>query len=331
MSAREAVVERSRKLISAPSFRAQNLRDYAIVFALLALFIALTISSDVFLTERNLLNILDQWSPVMFMALGGTLVLIAGGFDLSIGAIFAMGGIVSVKVTNATSTEIGLLAGVLAGAGIGLFNGFLVSVLRMNVFVATIGTSIVLSGVATVITGGSVVTTLKAHFDFLGTTQFLGVKLSIWMMIAAIIACGVLLNRTPVGRYFRAVGGNLEAARLSGIRTEWVRALTFVLSGLGGGIAGALVASRSFSANANAFNGAQYNVWTAMLLGGNSFYGGEGAIWRTVVGVFLLALIGNGFDLLNVDPLYQQIATGGILLTAVAVDMFVRRKRAGMS
>jgi ribose transport system permease protein len=91
------------------------------------------------------------------------------------------------------------------------------------------------------------------------------------------------------------------------------------------------VASRSFSANANAFNGAQYNVWTAMLLGGNSFYGGEGAIWRTVVGVFLLALIGNGFDLLNVDPLYQQIATGGILLTAVAVDMFVRRKRAGMS
>jgi ribose transport system permease protein len=197
----------------------------------------------------------------------------------------------------------------------------------MNVFVATIGMSIVLSGLALVITGGSVITTTNLSFQVFGTTEFLGVSLDIWLMILAIIICSQVLNRLTLGRYIRAVGGSIEAARLSGVRTEWIRAASFMASGLGGGIAGVIVASRSISANANAFSGSQYAVWTALLIGGNSMYGGQGAVWRTVVGVALLALIGNGFDLLNVDPLYQQIVTGGILLTAVAIDMHIRRRR----
>lgn len=310
-----------------PVLRVEIARDYAILISLIGLFIALAIASGPFLTTDNLLNILDQWSPVCFMSLGGTLVIIAGGFDLSIGAIFAMAGIVAVEVTNATDAPIGLIAAVLAGAALGLCNGMLVSVLKMNVFVATIGSSIVLSGVALVITGGGVVTSSNAGFEVFGTSQPLGVKLSIWVMLVAIVIAGVTLNRLTLGRYIRAIGGNIEAARLSGVRTEVVRASTFVASGLGGGIAGAVVASRSISANANSFSGTEYDVWTALLLGGNSMYGGEGAIWRTLVGVAFLALIGNGFDLLNVNPLYQQIVTGGILLTAVALDMLIRGSR----
>jgi ribose transport system permease protein len=309
-------------------FTLGNIRDYAIVLATLAIFLTLTFSSDVFLTTRNLLNIGDQWAPVLFMALGGTVVVIAGGFDLSIGAIFAISGIAAVKIAESTSAEVGILAAILVGTGVGLANGFLVTVLRMNVFVATIGMSIVVAGLATVITEGSIVTTTAPHFDFLGSTEFLGVRLSIWIALAAIVLASMMLNRTALGRYVRAIGGNVEAARLSGIRTEWVRATTFGLSGLGGGLAGALVASRTASANANAFTGTQYDVWTALLLGGNSFVGGEGAIWRTVIGVLLLALIRNGFNLLEVDPLYQQVATGVILLSAVAIDMQVRRRRA---
>lgn len=316
-----------RRAVPALRFNVANSRDYAIIAATVVLFVALALSSDVFLTSRNLLNLGDQWVPVLFMALGGTMVLIAGGFDLSIGAIFAMGGIVAVEVANAAGAELGIAAGVAAGAAIGLANGVLVSVLRMNVFVATIGSSIVVAGLATVITEGSIVSTSAARFDGIGTTELFDARLSIWLGLVAIVVCSLLLNRSALGRYVRAIGGNLEAARLSGIRTEWVRLSTFVLSGLGGGLAGALVASRSGSANANAFTGTQYEVWTALLLGGNSMLGGEGAIWRTVIGVILLALIGNGFNLLQVDPLYQQIATGGILLTAVAVDMQVRRRK----
>lgn len=301
--------------------------DFTILIALVALFVALSVSSSAFLTTSNLLNLLDQWTPVCFMALGGTLVLIAGGFDLSIGALFAMAGIVSVEVANATSTPLGLIAGVLTGAVLGLGNGFLVSVIGMNVFVATIGTSIVLSGLAVVITSGNVVVANDNSFGLFGTTHFLGVQLDIWLMLAGILLCSLLMNRLSLGRYIRAVGGNIEAARLSGVRTEWVRTTTFIASGLGCGIAGMIVASRSVSANANAFSGSQYSVWTALLVGGNSMYGGEGAIWRTVVGVALLALIGDGFDLINVNPLYQQIVTGGILLAAVAMDMLIRHRR----
>ena len=301
--------------------------DYTILFALLALFVTLSFSSSAFLTSSNLLNIADQWTPVCFMALGGTLVIIAGGFDLSIGAIFAVAGIISVQVANDVSVPIGLIVGVLVGGGLGLVNGFLVSVIRMNVFVATIGTSIVLSGLAVVMTGGNVVVANASSFGLFGTTDFLGVKLDIWLMLVGIAVCSLVMSRLSLGRYIRAIGGNIEAARLSGVRTEWVRTTTFIASGLGGGIAGVIVASRSISANANAFSGSQYSVWTALLIGGNSIYGGEGAIWRTVVGVALLALIGDGFDLVNVNPLYQQIVTGGILLVAVAMDMLIRHRR----
>lgn len=311
------------------SISAGVISDFAIILAFVGLFITLALVSDAFFTSRNLLNILDQWSPVMFMALGGTLVLIAGGFDLSIGAIYAVSGVLAVQIANKTGGEIGLIVGVLAGGLMGLLNGLLVTVLSMNVFVATIGTSIVLGGFGTVITEGRVETTTAANFEFLGTAEILGINLSIWLMLIAIGACMVLLNRTTIGRYIRAVGGNIEAARLSGIRTQRVRAFTFVASGLGGGLAGAIVASRSVSANIAAFTNISFAVWTALLIGGNSMIGGEGAVWRTVVGVGLLALIGNGFDLLNVDPFYQQVATGGILLLAVAIDTQVRRRRRG--
>lgn len=301
------------------------MRDYGILLAMVGIFLALAIASSTFLSVTNLLNVADQWAPVCLMALGGTFVLVTGGFDLSIGGIFAVSGIVSVLIANSTNAEVGILAGILAGAGMGLFNGLLVAVGRMNVFVATIGSSIVFTGLATKLTTGGVVTTVASGFDVLGNSTVLGVQLAIWIMVVAIGLSTVLLNRMTMGRYARAIGGNIEAARLSGIRTEGVRCLTFVLSGLGGGIAGAIIASISSSANATNFSGSQFNVWTAILLGGNSMVGGTGAIWRTVVGVALLALLGNGFDLLNVDPLYQQIITGGILLTAVALDMRIRR------
>jgi ribose transport system permease protein len=302
-------------------------RDYGILMAIVALAVALSFASSAFLSYANLLNLAYQWAPVCLMALGGTFVLISGGFDLSIGGIFAVSGVVAVLVTNAIGVEIGLLAGILAGAGLGLFNGLLVAVLRMNVFVATIGSSIVFTGLAAQLTNGGVLITTASGFGIIGGDEVLGVQLPIWIMLVAIVACAVLLNRMAIGRYVRAIGGNIEAARLSGVRTEAVRTFAYVLSGLGGGLAGVIVVSISSSANSASFSAAQFNVWTALLLGGNAVTGGEGAIWRTVAGVVLLALIGNGFILLDIDPLLQQVITGGILLSAVAFDMRIRSAR----
>lgn len=327
MTIRAVVGDGTRQALIGRRLSVGAVRDYGIVLALLLLFVALTFSSDIFLTQRNLLNILDEWSPVAIMALGGTFVLLAGGFDLSIGGIFAVSGIIAAQAANGSSVELGFLAGIAIGFGLGLANGLLVTVGRMNPFVATIGTSIVYSGLAAVITSGYLVQVTKEGFDVLAQTSFLNAKLSVYFFAAAIAVSSSLLNLTSFGRYVRAIGANSEAARLSGVRVDLVRASTYALSGLGGGLAGVLVVSKSLSANPGAgTSGIQFNVWAALLLGGNSVFGGVGAVWRTVVGVLLLALIQNGFNLLNVDPLWQQIATGLILLWAVALDAWARRR-----
>jgi ribose transport system permease protein len=300
------------------------LRDYGIVLALFGMFIALSFLSNVFFTRENLLNVLDQWAPVAYMALGGTVVLVAGGFDLSIGSIYAASAVIAALVANATSPIVGAISGVGTGIALGLGNGFLVTVGRMNPFVATIGTSIVFGGLAAVITGGYLVTVEDHSFGLLAETAFFGAKPSVYLFLAATLFCAALLNCTSFGRYTRAIGANVETARLSGVPTEIVRAATYGISGLGGGLAAVLTVSQAMSANPNTTTGIQFDVWAAMLLGGNSLFGGIGAAWRTVVGVLLLALIQNGFDLLGVDPVFQQVATGCIFLAAVAIDAWTR-------
>jgi len=309
-------------------FNLGRVRDYGVVIALVALFLVLSVSSNAFLTERNLLNIAQQWAPVGLMALGGTIVIIAGGFDLSVGAIYVVAGVISAKVANATSAEIGILAGLGAGLAFGLINGLLVTIGRLNHFVATIGTLIVYSGLAVAISGGFVIAVSDPNFGWLGETKLLNAKLSVWILLLAVVLCSFLLARTPFGRRARAVGGNIEAARLSGVRTHVILASTYVISGLSGGLAAVLVASQSLSASANTSSGVEFAVWTAILVGGNSLNGGEGAISRTIVGVCLLALIANGFNLLGVNPTYQQMVTGGILLASVGLDAWIRSRRA---
>ncbi len=300
--------------------------DFVVVGALVVLFVTLSLTSDAFLTQQNLLNVVEQWAPVGLMALGGTVVIIAGGFDLSVGGIFVVAGVAAASIANATSAEIGILAGLVVGLGLGTINGLLTTVGRMNPFVATIGTLIVYSGLGVAITGGFVITVTDGGFGWIGRSEALGVKLSIWILLIGIVLISFLLGRTTYGRRLRAVGGNLQAARLSGLRTNVITTAAYAISGLTAGLAAVLVASRSASATSSTANVA-FDVWTAILVGGNSLVGGEGAVWRTVVGVFLLALIHNGFNLLALDPSYKQMVTGVILLTAVGLDAAFRMRR----
>jgi ribose transport system permease protein len=310
--------------------RLSALRDYGIVFAFLILFVVLTFSSDVFLTHRNWMNILDQWSPIGIMACGWTLALIAGGFDLSIGAVYALGSVVAAKVALETDPALGLLAGCLAGLGIGMLNGAVVTVGRINSFMATLASSFMIRGLALVVSGGFLIRVVDeagrpTSFNVIGRSELLGAKYSVWLFAGVIAVTAFLLHRTTFGRYVYATGGNAEAARLSGVRVDLVRWTTFAISGLTAGIAGMIIASRVSTGQSDVGVGIEFDVIAAVVVGGSSILGGAGAIWRTVVGVLLLAMIQNGFNLMNVDAVYQRIFFGAIILVAVAIDAWSRR------
>jgi ribose transport system permease protein len=300
-------------------------RDYGIVVSFLALFVTLSIASPVFLSKANLLNILDQNAAIAIVACAGTLVIIAGGFDLSVGATFALSGVVTAKTANSVSVEAGLILGCLVGLGVGLVNGVLVTAGRINSFIGTLATSIALRGIALVLTSGVLIGVTDPSFTHLGQDRFLGVKLTVYVLAGTILVFAVVLDRTVFGRQVFAAGGNQEAARLSGVRVGRVRVMTFALSGLMAGVAGVLEASRVATGQADAGAGLELSVIAAIVLGGTSILGGEGAVWRTILGVLLLAMIGNGFNLLNIDPMYQQIVQGAIILLAVGTDAWARR------
>jgi ribose transport system permease protein len=309
-----------------PALKLSTLRDYGIVVFLVVLFVVLCFSSDVFLTTNNLKNVIDGAVPMGMIACAGTLVIIAGGFDLSAGAIFAVAAVVGAKVCNSSGPEVGIVVGVLVGAGLGLVNGLLCTVGRINDFVGTLGTSIAYQGMATAISGSGLILINDESFGNLSNYQVLGIKMGTLILIVTALLCAFLLNRTVLGRHVFGTGGNRKAARLSGVPVNKTLAATYVLSGTLAGLAGLIVASRTLSVNASTGNNIIFDALAAILIGGNSALGGEGAIWRTVVGVAILALISNGFNLLGIDPLYQQIVNGTIILVAVSLDAWARRR-----
>lgn len=305
------------------------IRDYGIVVAFVAVFLALSLASSAFLSVDNLKNLAYQAAPIGIMACAGTLVFIAGGFDLSVGAIAAIAGIIAAKLCEETGMAVApaMIIAVLAGLGAGICNGLIVTVAKVNAFIATLASGTMLRGLGLAITAGTVISVTNPSFATLGLGEFAGIKYAVWVWLAFALVCGFVLSRTALGRQIYAVGGNAEAARLAGLRVGLVRATTFAISGLSGGIAGVILASQVSSAQADSNTGIEFDVITAIVLGGTSLLGGAGAIWRTILGAFFLVMIGNGFNLLNVEPVYQQVFKGAILLLAVSGDAWARRRR----
>ena len=312
-----AVAQRLRRI---------DFRDYGIAYAFIALFIGLSFASGSFLEFRNMSNILDQWAAIGLLACGETICIIAGVFDLSVGANVSVSGVVACKVANSTSPTLGLFAGAATGLGLGIANGIVIDRTRINSFIGTLATSIVIGGLAIIITGGLIQTVINPSFGHVGQDSLFQITYPGWVFLLFAVVTAVLLGRTTFGRYVYAVGGNVEAARLSGVRVGVIRGACFAISGLAAGIAGVLLASRMQSAAANLGSGMELTAISAAVVGGTSILGGEGAIWRGVLGTLLLAIIGNGFNLLNIDTTYQQIVQGGLILLAVAADQLARRR-----
>jgi ribose transport system permease protein len=296
------------------------LQRYAIAVMVIALMLALTILSDSFLTVQNLINILNQNAPLAILAAAMTLVIICGGFDLSVGSSFAVAGVSAAWLALNVSPYVGLLAAPFVGLVLGYVNGKIITGLRIHSFLATLATGLMFRGIAILITGGKLIPVRAPEFTWLGREKIGPVYIAILVMAVFAGALMVLLNRTTFGRKMLAVGGNEEAAILSGIRTDRVKILTFVLAGFAAGLASAISVSRISMAQATAGAGMELEAIAAVIIGGTSIYGGKGAIWRSVAGVIMLALINNGFNILNADPFFKDFTTGLIIVVAVAIS-----------
>ena len=303
-------------------------REYGIVGVTLAAFVVLAVTTPAFLSSANLLNILDQQALVLIIASFVTIQLIAGAFDVSPSAIFLLSALVALRVENATgSVALTLLAGVGCGLACGLTNGLIVAKLRIVTFIATLATSFILFGVAFLVSGSSILRPSDPAIRDLAATRLLGATSATWIALVVVLIAGVLLARTRFGRQVYATGGNPEAARLSGVSVVRVQLIAFALTGAAAGLAGTLNAARTLSAQASDDFSLVFTIIAAVVVGGTSIAGGTGAVWRTVVGVVFIALLGNGFNLNGVDPIYQRIIQGAVILIAVTIDAWSRERR----
>jgi ribose transport system permease protein len=296
-------------------------RHYAVLIIIAALMIYMTVISDAFLTPRNLLNILNQSTPLALIAAALTLVIISGGFDLSTGAIFGVATVSAAWLAVNVDPILGLAAAPVVGLFLGIANGLIITGLHVHSFLATLATSLVFRGIAILITGGFLIQVRIPEFIWLGRQRIADtVNVAVVVLIAFTAVMMFLLNRTTFGRRVYAVGGNEEAAILSGVRVNLVKIGAFALTGIASGLAAAISVSRLSMGQPQAGTGMELEAIAAVILGGTSIYGGEGAVWRSVAGVLLLQLINNAFNILNVNPFYKDLTTGLIIVAAVAAS-----------
>jgi ribose transport system permease protein len=293
---------------------------------LLVLIVALAILSPYFFSARNFTEILLQAAILGIVSVGTTFVIVGGDLDLSIGANVALSGVICGMAMNAThNIALGIAAGLGCGVLIGLINGVISTRLHVPAFVATLGMLVIGQGVALTLTNGSSISNLPDAFGALANGQFLGLPGLVWWMFLTFIAGYLLLHRTVYGIRTFAVGGNREAARLAGIRVDSVRIANFVVSGLTGGIGGVLLAARVQAAQPTGGEIFTLYATAAVILGGTSLYGGRGSIWRTLLGVALIALLQNGLELLGVPYSNQQVAVGIVFIIAASSELIRRR------
>ena len=298
------------------------IKDKAIFLVLAVMIIFFSLVTKTFLTLDNLFNVARQVSMLGIASIGMIFVILLGGIDLSTGSIITFVNIVTayMMVKMDISMWPAILLTLMMCILIGVFNGFAVATFNMPALIVTFATQTIFAGVAYMISGGMPISGLPEEFAVIGQGYVGVVPIPVLIMIVAFVLGGVILNKTYFGRYFYALGGNEEAAKLSGIRVKAIKMLVFALSGLFGGIAGIVMLSRTNSGQATAGRGYEFDVITAVVLGGVSLSGGSGRMLNVVAGVLILGVLSNGMVLMNVSYYAQMVIKGIILLLAVGFD-----------
>ena len=299
-----------------------HLRGLMPLLTLLVLCAFTALATDRFLSPLNLTNILVQSSIMAVIALGMTFVIIGGGFDLSVGSTVALSGCIAALVMVKAGLVLGIVAGIAAGMLVGLINGLVIALLGVNAFITTLGTMVLVRGVVFLITAGAPVGDegLPSSFVAFGSERFLGIHYLVWVPAVLLVLLSWVMHNTPHGRRIYAVGGGRDASYLSGIPVQRVIASTYVWCGTLAGIAGVMLAARLQSGQPTAGEFYELTAIAAVVLGGAALHGGEGTLYKSVIGVFIMVVLGNSLNLLNVDSYWQRVAVGAVIIAAAAAD-----------
>jgi len=298
------------------------------LIALIAFFAFLPSTSNVFLTSNNVLNILRQASTNLYVALAMTMVIILGGIDLSVGSIIALSGVITggLVAYNGFPVYVGVIGGLVVGLVFGAFNGLVISKTTIPAFIVTLATMNIGRGLAYIYTGGAPIRIVSDEFNFIGAGYIGSIPTPVIYLIVLIIVAMYIMNRSKMGRHIYAVGGNPQAAKFSGISNAKVVFFVHVFSGLMAAISGVVLASRMFSGQPTAGEGAEMDAIAAVVVGGTSMSGGRGTIGGTIIGGLIIAVLNNGLNLMNVNSFWQLVVKGVVILVAVYVDYIRNRK-----
>ena len=304
-----------------PTRRTWEIGRYALLITLVAIIVITAVGNHQFFSLNNFLNILLQISVLEIVAAGQTILMISAGLDLSVGASLSVSGLAAaIAIVGTGSVPLGVLVGLATGAFIGLINGLLVATNRATPFIVTLGTMTFLQGVAIVMSGGSPINGSGSLFDIFGLGNLLGVPSPVYVLLAILIATHFFLKRTLLGRYSFAIGGNEEAARLSGVPVRRVKVGLYTLNGLIVGAGAVVLTGILNSALPNMGTGYELRAIAAVVIGGTPLFGGRGTVVGTLGGVLLLGLVSNSMNLLGVGANYQSAVLELIITAAVLVQ-----------
>ena len=303
---------------------------YGIILVMIGLMVLFSILSPVFFTFNNLITVCRQVSMIGIASVGGMFVMLIGGIDLTQGALVSFVNILAAYLMTKAGMNmwVVIIICVIAGALVGYINGLLVSILNIPALIATLATQNIFYGVAYLICGGQTISGFTKAFKVFGQGYVGPIPVPVIFMVAFFVLGGFILKKTYFGRSFYALGGNAEAAKLSGINVERTKRMVYMLSGLFAGIAGIIMLSRVNSGQANTGNGFEFDVITAIVLGGISVAGGAGRLYNAIVGVLIIGMLNNGLVLINMSEYWQMIIKGVILAIAVGIDC-VQKKNKG--
>ncbi|WP_411751122.1 ABC transporter permease [Serratia sp. (in: enterobacteria)] len=290
------------------------------------LFLIMSGLNDSFLTVNNLTNVARQVSINAIIAVGMTCAILTGGIDLSVGPVMALSSSIAAGLMlGGIPIPLAMVAALAIGALFGLANGACIAYLRMPPIIVTLASMGIARGLALLYTGGYPISGLPDMFSFFGRGSVLGIQVPVLIMVGVYILAYLMLNHLPFGRYVYAIGGNEEAARLSGIRVPRYKVLVYVVSGTTAALAGLVLTSRLMSGQPNAGEGFELDAIAAVVLGGAAISGGRGAIIGTLVGAMMLGVLNNGLNLMSVSPYIQNVVKGGIILAAIYLSSSRRK------